>query len=226
MWISVNARQYKDRVYETLARMGRGLGNAHRLELLDLLAQAPRSVDELARGTDRPVANTSQHLQVLRRAGLVQSQRRGSRSIYSLAPAAGPVLALLRGLADRQLAELAHARRAYDALHPGVQDISSVEVAAGLLSGALLLIDVRSPDEYAHGHIAGARNLPLDLLDASLDDLPHDVEIVACCRGPWCSYAVVAVEHLLAAGFRARRFDFGVDDWRLVGGQVETGPAR
>lgn len=218
-------RAFKDAVYAELAHLGRGLSNAHRLELLDLLAQGPRTVEELAQGSNRPIANASQHLQVLVRAGLVDRQRQGSFVEYRLAPGVADVLVVLRQVGEARLAALDQARRAYAQAHPQVDAISLHEVSRGLAEGRLLLLDVRPAGEFRHGHIAGARSVPLEELDALLAELPRDREIVACCRGPWCTFAVEAVERLQAAGFQARRFEAGVDDWRLAGGDVAVGAA-
>lgn len=221
----MESRELKDTVYGQLASMGRGLSHARRLELLDLLAQSPRTVDELATGTDRSVASTSQHLQVLARAGLVDRQRSGSHVVYTLAPGVPQLLVLLRRLGQDRLAGVEQARRSYAAAHPDVDSATLVEVQAGLHSGSILLLDVRPQREYRHGHIVGAQPLPLEQLDHALDQLPRDRELIACCRGPWCTFAVEAVERLRAAGFRARRFEAGVEDWRLAGGAVDQGAA-
>ena len=200
------SRALKDPAYGALASIGKALAHPQRLELLHLLEQAPRDVRDLSRGSARPVANTSQHLQVLAGAKLVERSRDGSRVVYRLAPGVAALLAIFQSVGLARDPALRLLRQDWLDDHPDVAEISADELRAGLAEGRLHLIDVRPREEHAHGHLAGAVSVPLAELDASLDTLPRDREVIACCRGPWCVWADDAVERLVAAGFRARRF--------------------
>jgi rhodanese-related sulfurtransferase/DNA-binding HxlR family transcriptional regulator len=185
-----------------------------RLELLDLLAQAPRSVDELAHASDQSTANVSQHLQALHAAGLVSRERDGTRVRYELAGDETLKLWLaLREASAVRLAEVERAAREY--LGGDVEAIGREELVARLARGDVVLVDVRPEEEYAAGHIDGARSIPIDELEQRLAELPTKREIVAYCRGPFCAYAHEAVRQLRAAGRTARRLDDGWPEWRL-----------
>jgi rhodanese-related sulfurtransferase/predicted transcriptional regulator len=206
-------RSTKDALFEAVALMGKGFASPVRLELLDLLAQAPRTVQELARASEQSNANTSQHLQALQAAGLVSRRREGTSVRYALA--GDDVLALwlaLRNASAARLAEVERAAHAY--LGEGVETIDAHELRARLLRGDAVLIDVRPEEEYAAGHIDGARSIPLDELERRLDELPEDREVIAYCRGPFCAYATEAVRALRRSGRKARRLREGWPEWR------------
>jgi rhodanese-related sulfurtransferase/DNA-binding HxlR family transcriptional regulator len=200
--------------------MGKALANPHRLELLELLAQAPRSVDQLACASGLSTANASQHLQALHAAGLVEREREGNRVRYALAgERALAVWLTLRDASAAQLAEVERAARTY--LGPEVDEVGREELVERLRRGDAVLVDVRPPEEFAAGHIDGARSIPLDELERRLGELPADTEVVAYCRGPFCAYAHEAVRRLRAAGRDARRLREGWPEWKLA--QSESG---
>jgi rhodanese-related sulfurtransferase len=204
-------------LFEAIAVMGKAFASPRRLELLDLLAQAPRTVEELARAIEQSTANTSQHLQALHAAGLVTRAREGTSVRYALA--GDEVLELwlaLRSTSTVRLAEVERAARDY--LGEDVEAIGRDELRKRMRRGDVVLIDVRPTEEYDAGHIDGARSIPIDELDQRLAELPADREVVAYCRGPFCAYAHEAVRRLRAAGRDARRLDEGWPEWRLAGG--------
>jgi rhodanese-related sulfurtransferase/predicted transcriptional regulator len=204
----------KSALFEAIALMGKAFGSPRRLELLDLLAQAPRTVDELARASGQSTANTSQHLQALYAAGMVTRTREGTRVRYAVAGDEALRLWLaLRDASVSQLAEVERAAREY--LGEDVEAIGRKELIARLGRGEVVLIDVRPEEEFAAGHIEGAKSVPLEELERRLADLPTDREIVAYCRGPFCAYAHEAVRKLRTAGRDARRLEDGWPEWRL-----------
>jgi rhodanese-related sulfurtransferase len=206
----------KTALFEAIAVMGKAFASARRLELLDLLAQASRTVDELARASEQSTANTSQHLQALHAAGLVIRTREGTSVRYALAGDEALRLWLaLRATSVARLAEVERAASEY--LGEDVEAIDRDELIARLSRGDAVLIDVRPPEEFAAGHIDGARSIPIDELERRLAELPADREIVAYCRGPFCAYAHEAVRQLRAAGRTARRLEEGWPEWRLAG---------
>jgi rhodanese-related sulfurtransferase/predicted transcriptional regulator len=208
-------RSRKEALFEAIAVMGKALASARRLEQLDLLAQAPRTVDELAQAGGQSTANTSQHLQVLHAAGLVTRQREGTRVRYSLAgDEALNVWLALRDASAAQLGEVERAARAY--LGKEVESIGREELRRRLRRGDVVLVDVRSTEEFDAGHIRGARSIPLDELEDRLAELPAGQEIVAYCRGPFCAYAHEAVRRLRDAGREARRLDEGWPEWQIA----------
>jgi rhodanese-related sulfurtransferase/DNA-binding HxlR family transcriptional regulator len=205
----------KDAVFEAIALMGKAFASPRRLELIDLLAQGPRSVDELAAASGQSSANTSQHLQALYAAGLVTRERDGLRVRYSLA--GDGVLALwlaLREASATRLAEVQRAAREY--LGDEVEAISRDDLVERMTRGDVVLVDVRPAEEFEAGHIEGARSIPIAELRRRLDELPDDREVVAYCRGPFCAYAHQAVRALRAQGRRARRLEDGWPEWRLT----------
>ncbi len=202
-------------LFESISVMGKAFASPRRLELLDLLAQGARSVDQLARASKQSVANTSQHLQALHAAGLVTRERDGTRVRYELA--GDDVLRLwlaLRHTSAQRLAEVERSAREY--LGEQVEAIDRDELVARMRRRDVVLVDVRPPDEFAAGHIEGARSIPLDELEEHLDELPGDREVIAYCRGPFCVMAHEAVHRLRAAGLSARRLDQGWPEWRLA----------
>jgi len=203
----------KSALFEAIALMGKAFASPVRLELLDLLAQAPRSVDELARASGQSNANASQHLQALHAAGLVERTREGNRVRYSVASEPLRLWLALRDVSAARLAEVKQA--AHDYLGDEVEAIDREELRARLARGDVVLVDVRPVEEFAAGHIDGARSIPLDELERRIGELPEGVEIVAYCRGPFCAYAHEAVRSLRASGRPARRLEDGWPEWKL-----------
>jgi rhodanese-related sulfurtransferase/DNA-binding HxlR family transcriptional regulator len=215
----MDQRHRKDALFEAIAMTGKALASPRRLELLDLLAQGPRTVDQLARASGQSTANASQHLQALHRAGMVARERAGTHVRYALAGEQALRLWLaLRDAAAAQLAEVERAARDY--LGEAVEAIDRDELRERLTRGEAVLLDVRPAEEFAAGHIEGARSIPHDELERRLAELPADREIVAYCRGPFCAYAHEAVRTLRASGRSARRLEDGWPEWRLA--QITT----
>ena len=211
-------RVYKDELFGHFARIGKALASPQRLEFLDLLANCEWSVEALARETQQSVANTSRHLQVLRSARLVETRREGVTIYYRLAdPAVLPLWYALRDLGTLRLAEVEKLVNAYLHDRQALEAIDCTELQARLQEDAVLVLDVRTAQEYQAGHIAGALSLPLEALESRLAELPKTTEIVAYCRGPFCVLAGAAVAQLQAAGFRARRLEGGFPNWQASG---------
>src|ERR671915_1492507 len=211
----MGSRDEKDALFDAIAVMGKAFASPRRLELVDLLAQAPRTVDELARASGQSTANASQHLQALHAAGLVTRSREGTSVRYALA--GDEVLSLwlaLREVSTVRLAEVERAAREY--LGEEVDAIGRDELVARMRSGEVVLVDVRPSEEFEAGHIDGARSVPLEELEDRLAELPADREVVAYCRGPLCADAHEAVPRLRAAGRQARRLDEGWPEWQLA----------
>ena len=216
----------KQILFHGFARVARALASPARLLLLDLLAQAEKSVDTLARQAGLSITNASNHLKELRTAGLVAARRAGHHVYYRLAdPSVHALVRALQDVATRQLAEarqiVRDALEARDALEP----VTVEELRRRMRSGDVVVLDVRPPDEYAAGHIPGAVSIPLAELERRISELPRRKEIVAYCRGPYCVFALQALELLRARGYRARRLREGLPDWRARGLEVETGAA-
>ena len=206
----------KQALFDAIAIMGKAFSSSTRLELLDLLAQAPRTVDELAKASGQSNANASQHLQALHAAGMVTREREGTSIRYSLAGDEALALWLaIRNASVAQLGEVERAARNY--LGPEVETISRAELAERLGRGDVVLVDVRPHEEFEAGHIEGALSVPIDEFAKRLAELPAEHEIVAYCRGPFCAYAHDAVRQLQAAGREAKRLDVGWPEWRLAG---------
>jgi len=211
----------KAALFDALSSVARALGNGRRAELVDVLAQGERSVDELAAEISQSVANTSQHLQVLARAGLVRSRREGTRVYYRLASdRVGDLWAAVRDVAVRQVAEVSGLADEYLGERDGVEQVTASELEERLARGDVVVLDVRPEPEYRAGHIAGARSVPLAELDSAR--LPRRREIVAYCRGPYCVYADEAVRLLRGRGLKARRLDVGYPEWRRAGRATEA----
>jgi rhodanese-related sulfurtransferase/DNA-binding HxlR family transcriptional regulator len=209
------SREAKQSLFEAIAMMGKAFSSPRRLELLDLLAQAPRSVDELARASEQSTANTSQHLQALHAAGLLTRTREGTRVVYSFA--GEDALALWLSLRDASVAHLGEVERAArEYLGEDVETIGRTELLERLRQGDVIVVDVRPEEEFAAGHIEGARSIPLEELERRLAELPPEQEVVAYCRGPFCAYAHEAVRQLAGAGRGARRLEGGWPEWRLA----------
>jgi rhodanese-related sulfurtransferase/DNA-binding MarR family transcriptional regulator len=208
-------RATKGALFDAFAQVSKALASGRRAEIVDVLAQGERSVEELAAEIDQSVANTSHHLQTLARAGLVTSRREGTRIIYRLASEHVETLwAALRSVATEHLAGIRDLATAYLGDRTQLETIDASELAARLERGEAVVIDVRPRAEYAAGHIAGAESIPIDELRKHLRVLPKDVEVVAYCRGPYCVYADDAVRELTRKGFRARRLTDGFPEWR------------
>jgi rhodanese-related sulfurtransferase/DNA-binding MarR family transcriptional regulator len=223
-WVAVDEHARKMALYEQFARVGKALANPARLELLDLLAQGERSVEDLAGTAQMKVSNTSAQLRMLAGAGLVASRRDGVRIYYRLADSGVTAfIGQVQDFAASRLAEVEHAARSYlgdvAALEPVAQD----ELSRRLLDGQVLVLDVRPEAEYAAGHIPGAVSVPHDQLAARLAELPAGADIVAYCRGRYCVFAPEAVRLLRSSGFSARPLDGGLPGWRLAGLPVTAG---
>jgi len=213
--------QAKAALFDGLASVAQALGNGRRAEIVDVLAQGERSVDELATEISQTVANTSQHLQVLAHAGLVRSRREGTRSIYRLASDdVSELWAAVRDVAVRHLAEVSVLADNYLGARDEVEHVSAAELEQRLARGDVVVLDVRPAREYGAGHIAGARSIPIEELDTALERLPRRREFVAYCRGPYCVYADDAVRLLRERGLKARRLDVGFPEWRRAGRPV------
>lgn len=211
-------RDFKAAIYEQLARCTRALASPQRLEILDLLSQAPRTVEALAKAAGLTVANTSRHLQILRAAHLLESQRSGPFVTYRLADEqVGQVLRELRVMAESRLAEIDQIRRQFLKPKPNVEEVDRKTLLRRVREGSVVVLDVRPAEEYRAGHIPGAISVPLKELQQRLSGLPADQEIVAYCRGPYCVLAIEAVEFLRKRGRRAWRLEDGVWDWRAMG---------
>lgn len=223
----MNDRQFKNAIFENLARVGKALGSPKRLELLDVLAQGPRTVEVLADQAAMTVANASRHLRLLHAARLVDTEKHGLFVTYRLADGeVADYLRSLRTFAEHRLAEIERVAQEFlearGALEPEDRDTLRRRVRQGKAT----VLDVRPPEEYAAGHIAGAISVPLAQLEQRLKDLPRNREIVAYCRGPYCVLAVRAVETLRRRGFRAVRLEDGVTDWQARGFSVAVGDGR
>jgi rhodanese-related sulfurtransferase len=219
------SRPFKDALYEQFARIGKAAASPKRLELLDLLGQAPRTVEALAEQTGQSVANVSAHLQVLRAARLVEAERDGLYVTYRLAD--DEVLVFfqaLRRLGEKRLAEVEHITRTFLDGRGALERVDRAALLARVKRGDVTVLDVRPVEEYRAGHIPGAVSVPLARLKRHLAKLPKAREIVAYCRGPYCVLAVEAVAQLRARGFKATRLDEGVPEWRAKGWPVEVSP--
>jgi len=212
----------KSALFDALASVAQALGSGRRAEIVDVLAQGERSVDELAGEISQSVANTSQHLQVLARAGLVRSRREGTRIYYRLASdRVGELWGAVRDVAVRHVAEVSVLADEYLGERGGVEQLSAEELARRLERGDVVVLDVRPEREFQAGHIAGARSVPLAALEDVVATLPRRREIVAYCRGPYCVYADDAVRLLRGRGLKARRLDVGYPEWQRAGLPVE-----
>ncbi|BBL80753.1 ArsR family transcriptional regulator [Rubrobacter xylanophilus] len=216
-------RAFKNQLFEQFARVGKAFANPHRLELLDLLAQGERTVEELAREAGMSVANTSRHLQELRAARLVEVRREGLYRHYRLADErVFSAWRALRELGEARLAEIDRLVEAYLTDRDSLEAVCAEELLQKMREGEVLVLDVRPEEEYRAGHIPGARSVPVERLEAYLAEIPKDREVVAYCRGPYCVFADEAVALLRSHGYRARRLREGMPDWRAAGMPVES----
>ena len=216
-------RQYKEQIYILFAQVANAMANPHRLELLDLLVQAPRTVEELASEAFMSIANTSQHLQRLKRARLVVDERDGLYVRYSLAsPDVARLWLDLRSVGEQNLAEVERALDAYRNRRHEFEKISPEELLSRLTNREVVLLDVRPALEYQAAHIPGALSIPVDDLANNLDGLPKDKKIVAYCRGLYCIYADLALELLSSRGWEVARLEEGVAEWQQAGYSLEV----
>jgi ArsR family transcriptional regulator len=214
----------KHAIFGQLAVVAKSIAHAHRLELLEQLGQGERSVDILASRTGLSVANASQHLQQMRRGGLVVARRDGKFVRYRLSDnSVLDLVAALRAIAEQNLAEVDRIVRSYFRNRDDLEAVSRKELMRRIRDGVVTVLDVRPEDEYALGHLPGAINVPLSQLKRRLAGLSRKSEIVAYCRGPYCVLSFEAVARLRACGFKARRLEDGLPEWRAAGLPVETG---
>lgn len=222
--MSYEKREQKSTLYTLFAHVGKALANPHRLELLDLLVQAPRTVEALAKEAGMSVANTSQHLQRLKQARLVTSDRQGLYVRYAIAdPAVARLWLELRGVAERQLAEVERALDAYRDRRHEFERLTAEELRRRLDADEAILLDVRPAEEYAAGHLPGACSIPWEEIEERLAELPDDKLIVAYCRGPYCVYADTALAIMARRGRRVARLEEGVAEWQQAGYAIEKG---
>ena len=217
---------FKQDIYVQLARVAKALGHANRLELLEFVAQGPRSVDDLANMTHLSVANASKHLQELRNAGLVRARKEGVRVFYEVAgPDVVDLLGALSTVAESRLAEVSQLLRTYITARDDLEPVPAGELLERVRQGLVTVLDVRPPEEYAAGHVPGAINITSGALSSHLKKLPKGREVIAYCRGPYCLLSVDAVAMLREKGYRARRMEDGFPEWKASGLPVESLPA-
>lgn len=220
----VGDRAAKDALFEGFADVAKALSSGRRAEIVDLLAQGERSVEEVASEIHQSVANTSHHLRALARAGLLTTRRDGTRIYYALSSDHVAALwATMREVAEAHVAGLERLAEAYLGDRDGIEVVDRDELAARLKGGAVVLLDVRPPSEFVAGHIEGSRSVPITELRRHLDALPTDADVVAYCRGPYCVYADEAVRELRRRGFAARRLEDGFPEWKRAGLPVAAG---
>jgi rhodanese-related sulfurtransferase len=220
-------RAAKDALYDGFAEVARALASGRRAELVDVLAQGERSVDEVAAEIGQSVANTSHHLRALARAGLVTTRREGTRIFYALtSERVAELWTAMRDVAAEHVAGLQRLAAAYLGERDGIDVVDRDELARRLERGEVLVLDVRPSAEYAAGHIAGARSAPITELRRHLRALPTGTDVVAYCRGPYCVFADDAVRELISRGFRAQRLIDGFPEWRRDGLPVAVGDGR
>jgi len=216
-------RAAKDALYDGLASVAKALGSGRRAEIVDVLAQGERSVDDLAGEIGQSVANTSQHLQHLLRAGLVSTRRDGTRIHYSLAsPRVGELWAAVRDVAGSQLADLDQLATAYLGDRSALETVTHKQLAKRLRDGDVIVLDVRPESEFHAGHINGAISLPIKEITRRLRAIPKDRQVVAYCRGPYCVYADDAVRTLKRRGYAAARLEDGYPEWARAGLPVDV----
>ena len=220
-------RAAKDALYEGFAEVAKALASGRRAEIVDLLAQGERSVDEIATEIDQSVANTSHHLRAMARAGVLATRRDGTRIYYRLASErVADLWSALRSIATEHVAGIEHLVDAYLGDRDALDVIDRAELARRLRRGDITVLDVRPVAEFEAGHIAGATSVPIGELRRHVRALPKDADVVAYCRGPYCVYADDAVRELTKRGFRARRLEDGYPEWRRAGLPIDQGEER
>lgn len=220
---TLHVRVFKNKIYNELASITKALANSHRLEVIELLAQGPCSVEYIVDNTSLSVANASQHLQTLKSARLVTAEKKGKYSYYSLAnQKVFEVWGAMRELGFSQNAEIEKLMKEFRKSRHNLESVTSSQLLERIQQGKALILDVRPHEEYESGHIASALSIPQDELIQKLKELPKDKEIVAYCRGPLCAMADDAVELLINHGFKAVRLETGFPEWKVKGLPVET----
>lgn len=215
-------RVAKDALFDAFASVAQALGSGRRAEIVDVLAQGERSVDEMAGEVGQSLANTSHHLRRLAKSGLVRSRRDGARVVYRLASdRVADLWSAVRDVAVQHVAEVSVLAGEYLGDRDGIEQVSAAELAERVASGQVVVLDVRPQPEYQAGHIAGAVSAPVETLASQMPKLPRRGEVIAYCRGPYCVYADDAVRLLQARGVHARRLDVGFPEWRRAGLPVE-----
>ena len=223
----MSSQSPKKALLAVFASVAKAIGNEHRLDLLEHLAQGERNVEGLAQRTGMPLVSVSQHLQALRKSGLVEARRKGRNVFYRVADdGVLRLIAALRDVAERQVAEVDRIVNGYFRDRDSLEAVSRDELQARLRDGLVTILDVRPEDEFADGHLPGAVNVPLSQLRKRIDELPSNREIVAYCRGPWCVLAFEAVALLRESGRDARRLEGGLPEWRIAGLPVEATKMR
>lgn len=218
------ANALKDRIYDQFARIGRALASPARLEILDLLSQGEKTVEQLAGEARLGVKNASAHLRVLREARLVETRKEPPHVVYRLADEAViRVVSELQTLARQRLAEVDQIARVYMETPSQLEPIDGSELLRRVEAGEVTVLDVRPSDEYRAGHIPGALSMPVEELERRLSEIPSDRPVIAYCRGPFCVFAGEAVRALRRHGYAAERMEEGLPDWRLAGHPVATG---
>jgi rhodanese-related sulfurtransferase len=222
--MAMGQRAAKDALFDGFADVAKALANGRRAEIVDVLAQGERSVEEIADELGQSVANTSHHLRAMARAGVLSTRRDGTRIFYGLASErVGALWAALRDVAAEHVAGLERLTHEYLGDRDGLEAVSRKELAARLRRGEVVVLDVRPEPEFRAGHIAGARSVPISELRRNLRALPKDAEVVAYCRGPYCVYADDAVRELKRRGYRAKRLEDGFPEWKQAGLPVAVG---
>ncbi len=221
---SMGDKAAKTKLFDGFGVVAKALASGRRMEILDVLAQGPRSVEDLASEIDQSAANTSHHLRTMARAGLLLSDREGTRIVYRVAsPKVIELWRALRDVASEQVAEIDRLTRGYIGEREGLESVTREELARRLRRRDLIVLDVRPSSEYQAGHIAGARSIPMKELSRRLRDVAKDSDIVAYCRGAYCVFADDAVRTLTRRGYRASRLEDGFPEWRDAGLPVEVG---
>lgn len=217
------SRRFKDEIYEQFSRIGKAVSSPKRLELLDILCQGERTVEKLAKETALTVANTSQHLQVLKNARLVEQEKKGLYVIYRPAPMVCEFFFAMRQVAENRIAEIEQIKNRFLEGKKGMVPVDRDALIQRIQDQDVVLLDVRPPEEFESSHIVGAVSVPLNELEFMLASLSPSKEIVAYCRGPYCVLSVEAVELLNKKGFKAVRLEEGVQDWSALGLPLASG---
>ncbi|MBU0465038.1 MAG: metalloregulator ArsR/SmtB family transcription factor [Proteobacteria bacterium] len=216
-------RRFKDEIYDQFSRIGKAVSSPKRLELLDILCQGERTVENLANETALTIANTSQHLQVLKNSRLVEQEKKGLYVVYRPAPMVCEFFLSMRKVAENRIAEIEQIKNRFLKGKKGMEPIDRNALIERIKKEEVIILDVRPPEEFVAGHINGALSVPLKQLEFMLARLPKNKEIVAYCRGPYCVLSVEAVELLNKKGYHAVRLEEGVQDWRAMGLSVASG---